>query len=113
MECTAAWRTIICQMLRYLEYGLFDVLAQSLGHAAHVVRHLVHALRQAVGEGLDGVGHVTHGAPQGVHEGVHLFPEGEGEGRHAQNLVVNLNVITYKVSLVERLYHFIIQLFYS
>lgn len=58
--------------LPYFEYGLLDVLAQSLRHAAHVVRHLVHALRQVVGEGLDGVGHVTHGTPQGVHEGVHL-----------------------------------------
>lgn len=57
---------------RYLEYGLLDVLAQPLRHPAHVIRHLVHALRQAVWQGLHGIGHVSHGASERIYKRVYL-----------------------------------------
>lgn len=62
-----------CSWWCYLQYGLLNVLAQSLWHAAHIVRHLGHALSQAVWQGLHSVGHVPHGAPQRIYKCVYLM----------------------------------------
>lgn len=63
-----------------LEYGLFDVLAQPLGHAAHVIRDLVHALSQTVWQGLHCIGHVSHGASERIHKCVYLKAQKEIKG---------------------------------